>query len=77
MKAEGFVLNNNEIVLTETMLRVTVPADRIVDVLRENRITGQLTFQMIQGGVRSVTLTARRTSTESPADKIVEILRRL
>jgi hypothetical protein len=77
MKAEGFVLNNNEIVLTETQLRSTVPANRIVDALRENRVTGQLTFHMIQGGVRSVMLTSRQTSTENTAEKIVEILRRL
>lgn len=77
MKAEGFVINNNEIVVTETQLRATVPADRIVDVLRENRITGHLTFHIIQGGVRSVMLTARRNSVEDQTEKIVEILRRL
>lgn len=77
MKAEGFVLNNSEIVVTETALRVTVPAGRIVDVLRENRITGQLTFHMIEGGVRSVILSARRSNAESQSEKIVEILRRM
>jgi hypothetical protein len=77
VKAEGFVINNNEIVVTETQLRATVPADLIVEVLRENRITGQLTFHMIEGGVRSVMLTARRNSVEDQTEKIVEILRRL
>lgn len=77
MRTDGAVLNNSEIVVTETLLRVTVPADRIVEALRENRITGQLTFHMIEGGVRSVMLTARRNSDTNVAEKIVEILRRL
>lgn len=77
MSAEGFVLNNSEVVVTETLLRVNVAADRIVDVLRENRVTGQLTFHMIEGGVRSVKLTARRNSSENETEKIVEILRRM
>lgn len=77
MKAEGFVQNNAEFVVTETLLRVNIPADRIVEVLRENRITGQLTFHMIEGGVRSVMLTARRKNIENETEKIVEILRRM
>lgn len=77
MKAEGFVINNNEIVVTETLLRATVPANRIIDALRENRVTGQLTFHLIEGGVRSVMLTARRNSAEDQGEKIAEILRRM
>lgn len=77
MKPENYVLKNSEITVTETLLRVSVPAGVVVDVLRENRITGQLTFHMIEGGVRSVVLTARRNSIENQAEKIVEILSRL
>lgn len=77
MNTQSAVLNNSEIVVTETLLRVTVPADRIVEILRENRVTGQLTFHMIEGGVRSVVLTARRNSIENQAERIVEILGRL
>ena len=77
MKSESYVQQNSEFVVTETLLKVNVPADRIVDVLREHRITGQLTFHMIEGGVRSVMLTARRKSSENPAEKIQEILQRL
>lgn len=77
MNTQSAVLNNSEIVVTETLLRVTVPANRIVEILRENRVTGQLTFHMIEGGVRSVVLTARRNSIENQAERIVEILGRL
>lgn len=77
MKPESYVLKNSEITVTETLLRVSVPAGVVVDVLRENRITGQLTFHMIEGGVRSVVLTARRNSVENQAEKIVEILGRM
>ena len=74
MKSADFVKQNNDFVVSETQLKANVPASDILESLRMNRTTGAITFQMIEGGIRSVTLVERRKTSQDEREQIREIL---
>ena len=74
MKSADFVKQNNDFVVSETHLKTNVPASDILESLRMNRTTGAITFQMIEGGIRSVTLVERRKTSHDEREQIREIL---
>jgi len=49
----------NEYHVSECSLPVDVPAETVISQLRDKRVSGELKFHFIDGGLRSVTLTKR------------------
>jgi hypothetical protein len=77
VKVEEFIKNGNDFVVTETQLRANMPADEIVDAVRERRATGELRFYFIDGGVRSVMLIERKKPSTEERGKIRAIFQKL
>ena len=45
--------------VSESTLPIDVPAETVISQLRDSRVSGELKFHFIDGGLRSVTLTKR------------------
>lgn len=75
MKPDRFVKSDNEFIVIETSLRANVPADQILDSIRQMRATGQLTFYFIDGGIRSVMLVEKTKAADSERGRVREFQR--
>ena len=63
-----------DFIVTEIQIASNTPIEEIVSHLRSQRTTGQLTFHLIDGGIRSITATVRTKPSEPLIEKIREML---
>lgn len=54
--------------LTETQIRRNISADEILRYLKTRRTTGVVTFNLVEGGVRSITIGERTKPTREPSE---------
>jgi hypothetical protein len=64
VKAEDSIARPNEFFVTEQSLPANTPAEEILSRLRDTRMTGQLTYHFVEGGIRNIMLT-RKTKVSS------------
>lgn len=63
-----------DFLLTETLLDNKTSLDRVIDVLRTRRTTGQLVVHLSEGGTQKIALTEKTKASSSQREKIREIL---
>lgn len=63
-----------DFLLTETLLDNKTSLDRVIDVLRNRRTTGQLVVHLSEGGTQKIALTEKTKASSSQREKIREIL---
>ena len=74
MSAQPLVEKNTEYLITESVLRQKISFDQLMAILRGRRTTGQLTIELLDGGVRMMKLTEKTKASEPQREKIREIL---
>lgn len=74
MKEDEMIRTNVDFLVTETTLDPAIPVDKIVNLLRARKTTGQLTVHLSQGGLQKVALTEKTKADGEQAEKIRDIL---
>ncbi|PWT73820.1 MAG: hypothetical protein C5B60_07665 [Chloroflexi bacterium] len=73
MDAEEMIDRNNDYLVTETTIRAKISGDAILDHLRSRKTTGRLTFELIEGGIRRITLSEKTRAPERQRDEIRQL----
>lgn len=73
MEADEMIARNNDYLVTETTIKPTISTDAILEHLRSRRTTGSLIFELIEGGVRRVTLSEKTRAPERQRDEIRQL----
>jgi hypothetical protein len=74
MTIDNLIRTNVDFLLTETLLDNKTSLDRVIDVLRTRRTTGQLVVHLSEGGTQKIALTEKTKASSSQREKIREIL---
>jgi hypothetical protein len=74
MTIDNLIRTNVDFLLTETLLDNKTSLDRVIDVLRNRRTTGQLVVHLSEGGTQKIALTEKTKASSSQREKIREIL---
>jgi hypothetical protein len=68
------IRTNVDFLLTETLLDNKVSIDRVINVLKTRRTTGQLVVHLSEGGTQKIALTEKTRASSTQREKIREIL---
>lgn len=74
MSTDDLMTKNTDFLCTETSIKSATPAGRLLLLLQARSTTGRLTFDLIKGGVRQITLSEKTPATESQREEIRRIL---
>lgn len=66
--------DNHDFLVTESTINKKVPADCILDTLRERKMTGRVEFHFNQGGLRRIVVVETTAANERQRDKIRQAL---
>jgi DNA-directed RNA polymerase subunit H (RpoH/RPB5) len=71
---EEFVERNKDFFVREITIKKSVSLDRLVEILRRVKTTGDLCVYLNEGGIRRIELHKRFLVDEEESDQILEIL---
>lgn len=74
MDAEDLIEQNSDFFVTETTLRKDMDPATMLEFLAHMKLTGTLTFELNQGGVRKVRVSEKTKAPEAQRDQIRELL---
>ena len=75
MNEDDIIKQNKDFFATETTIDPKLPAQEILGLLRQRKTTGELCFDLQQGGVRRIRLSEKtRDLTEAEREEIRNIL---
>lgn len=74
MDEDDMIRTNVDFLVTETTLDPSLPAEKVVKLLRSRRTTGQLVFHLSEGGIQKVALVEKTKTVDGPRKKIRELL---
>lgn len=72
--SEEIIERDNDYLITETKIYNKTRRELIFEVLHEQKTTGELRFQLVDGGIRAIQLSEKTKMSEPQRDKIRQIL---
>lgn len=57
---EDLILHSKDYVMTESLLDPKISPDRLLEILRERKTTGHVTFNLNSGGISNVTVVEKK-----------------
>jgi hypothetical protein len=74
MPDDQILETNSDFLVTQSTIKRNTAPDTILRMLRSRKATGELCFDLIEGGVRRIRLSERTKASEAERDEIRKIL---
>jgi len=71
---EELIKTNVDFLLTETTLDPKISAQSIVTVLRERKTTGELVFNLSEGGIQRILLREKTKADEEESERLRQVM---
>lgn len=74
MDDNDLIEQNHDYLVTETTIKKNISADKIIELLKARKTTGELCFDFSNGGIRKIRLSEQTKTSEQQRDEIRDIL---
>lgn len=74
MDDNDLIEQNHDFIVTETTIKRNVSAEKLIELLKARKTTGELCFDFAKGGIRKIRLSESTKANEEQRDEIRKIV---